>query len=54
MTKNSSPSFRVSKKLGDERYAEATAKAREYLVTKLGNGPITLQATAIYTSGTKT
>jgi hypothetical protein len=53
MERAGAPFVVLRKKLGDERYAEATANAREYLLTKLGSGPVTLQAVAIYTSGTK-
>jgi hypothetical protein len=53
MERADAPFVTLRKKLGDERFTEVTAKAREYLLTKLGSGPVTLQAAAIYTSGTK-
>ena len=53
MERAGAPFFVLRKKLGDDRFNEAIQKGREYLLTKLGSGRVTLQAEAIYTSATR-
>jgi len=53
MERAGAPFAVLRKKLGDDRFNEAIQKGREYLLTKLGSGRVTLQAEAIYTSATR-
>jgi SAM-dependent methyltransferase len=53
MERAGAPFVVLRKKLGDDKYGETMRKARDYLVTRLGSGKVTLQAEAIYTSATR-
>jgi SAM-dependent methyltransferase len=53
MERAGAPMVVLRKKLGDEKFGEAMRKGRDYLLTELGRGRITLQAEAIYTSATR-
>jgi len=53
MERAGAPFVVLRKKLGDDKFNEAIQKGREYLLTKLGSGRVTLQAEAIYTSATR-
>ena len=43
------PMVVLRKRLGDDKFNEAIENGRQYLLTKLGSGRVTLQAEAIYT-----
>jgi SAM-dependent methyltransferase len=53
MERAGAPMVVLRKKLGDEKYTETLQKGRDYLLSKLGSGRVTLQAEAIYTSATR-
>lgn len=47
------PAVLLKKKLGEERWREASARALSHLRERHGQGPLTLQCAAILTSGTR-